>query len=129
MTSQPPTPPPGITARPPATLAEIAAATAGLIAEARAAGLAPPCALNANDYGPPTANLYVSEHDTPDIWQALQQWADRYGTEITTRPSTSPGAVYASASFRRDGISYEVYCIIYPARRDDAGPATRDQAA
>jgi hypothetical protein len=117
MTIQPPA-----TERPPMTLEQIAAAAAGLITEARDAGLTPPCALNAHDYGPPAAALYVAEHDTPDIWQALGQWAARYETQVTTRPSVTPGVVYAYAEFRHGRITYEVYSIIYPAAGDDAQP-------
>jgi hypothetical protein len=103
---------PGITPRPPMSLDKIAIAAAGLIADARTAGLAPPCALNCHDYSPPAVGLYVSEHDTTDIWRALQAWADHYNGELATRPSSSPGAVHAITEFRHDGIRYQVSSII-----------------
>jgi hypothetical protein len=55
------------------TLDQIAtAAAAAIIADARAAGLAEPYSVNARDYGPPTASLYISERQDRDIWEALQ---------------------------------------------------------
>jgi hypothetical protein len=124
MTSQPPE----TSSQPPATLEQIAAATAALITDARQAGLALPCSLNCNDYGPPAASLLVSEYDTPNIWQALRQWATHYGTEVTTRPSINPGNLYISAAFQHDGISYEVYTIINPDG-DGTEATPLDQAA
>lgn len=120
MTSTPPAPPDGISIRRPLTLADIAADAAALITEAREAGLTPPCALNCHDYRPPSASLFLADQDSPDTWQALQEWASRYGTGITTRPATSPESVYASAEFSRAGINYEVYSIIRPAPQDQA---------
>jgi hypothetical protein len=119
MTSKTPQPPTSITARQPTALEGIAAAAAILIAEARAAGLTPPCALNCHDYySPPATALFISDSDTPDIWHALQQWADRYETQITTRPTANPENTYASAEFRHNGISYEIYSIIHPSHQD-----------
>jgi hypothetical protein len=114
------------------TLDEIATAAAGTIADARAAGLTAPFSLTCHDYGPSTAVLYLYDDgsDTPGIRAALQQYADRYGTQVTTRPSTSPGSLYATAAFTRDGISYEVSAIIRPApspHQDDE--PEQDQAA
>jgi hypothetical protein len=116
-------------ARPSPTLSEIATAAAELIADARAASLTPPCALSGHDYyGGPAASLFVSDIDTPDIWGALKQWADRYGAQITTRPGSTPGTRYASVKFTRDAISFEVYSIIRNAPGDEIRPA-QDQAA
>lgn len=110
------------------TLDVIAIAAAGLIADARAAGLTSPFTLSCHDYGPPTATLYLYDdgHDTPGIWAALQQWADRYGTKVTSHPSTSPGSLHAIAAFTRDGIRYEVSAIIRPGPDDEP---EQDQAA
>jgi hypothetical protein len=104
------------TAPQPATLEHIATAAAGLIADARAAGLTLPFSLNCHDYGPPGATLYLygAEQDTPAIWAALRQWAARYGTEVTSRPGFSPGTVHAVAAFSRDGLRYEVSAVIHP---------------
>jgi hypothetical protein len=118
MPNQPPAPPAGVNAREPMTLDEIAAAASVLIAQARDTGLTPPCALSCRDYGPPAASLFVSETDAPDIWAALQAWADRYHTEITTHLASTPGNLHASVEFRRDGIRYDVYSIIHPAPDD-----------
>ena len=95
------------------TLDEIATAAAVIIVQARDAGLAAPYAINAHDYGPPTASLYISERIDGDIWDALQAWADYWGTEVTSGPGTRPGAVFASVDFRRDGIRYEVTAVIH----------------
>jgi len=95
------------------TLDQIATAAAAVIADARAAGLAPPYSLNAHDYGPPHATFYISEHRHGDIWQALREWADHYGTEVASGPGVTPGTVYATADFRRDGIRYEVTAVIH----------------
>jgi hypothetical protein len=114
-----PAPPPGITTHPHASLGQIAIAAAALIADAREAGLTLPCSLNANEYGPPTASLYISQHDAPDIWRALQQWAARHHTEIATRPTSDGNSVHASAEFRIAGIRYDVYSVISPAPADD----------
>lgn len=104
--------------RPRLTVDQIARDAADLIDEARDAGLTPPCAINCHDYTPPAASLFVSRLDTADIWDALQQWAARYDTEVTTRPTAVPENTYASAEFDRDGVTYEVYTIIRPDPQD-----------
>lgn len=120
-------------ARPHLTVEEITAAAAALIAEARTAGLLPPFGVTCHDYGPPEAALHLGEHDSPDIWAALDQWADRYGTVVTTRPGHGPGtiyarAIYARAGFTRDGITYEVSSVITTAA-DKSQPVPQEPAA
>jgi hypothetical protein len=104
------------------TLDQIAAAAAGIIADARAAGLAAPYSVSARDYGPPEASLYISERQDRNIWDALQEWADHYGSEVSAGPATTPGTLYASVDFRRDGIRYEVTAVIHPAPDADDQP-------
>jgi hypothetical protein len=108
------------------TLDQIATAAAAIIADARAAGLAPPYAINAHDYGPPHASLYISERRDRDIWEALQGWADHYGTEVSSGPGTTPGTVYAVVDFRQGGIRYEVTAVIHSP--DDDQPPPPDAA-
>ena len=106
-------------ARPPRlTLDQVATAAAAIIAEARAAGLAAPYSVSAHDYGPPHASLYISERQDRDIWDALQEWADHYGSEVSAGPGTTPGSVYASVDFRRDGIRYEITAVIHSTGSD-----------
>jgi hypothetical protein len=64
-------------------------------------------------------SLFISRLDTPDIWDALQQWAARYDTEVTTRQTAIHENTYASAEFTRDGVTYEVYTVIRPDPDDD----------
>jgi hypothetical protein len=104
------------------TLDQIATAAAAIIADARAAGLAEPYSVNAHDYGPPTASLYISERQDRDIWEALQQWADYYGSEVSASPGHTPGSVYASVDFRRDSIRYEVTAVIHQTPGSDDQP-------
>jgi hypothetical protein len=104
------------------TLDEIATAAARLINEARAAGLAPPFSLNCHDYGPPAAILLIAENEPPDIWDALQQWADRYRSEIDPRPGYHSGSIHATVAFRRDGISYEITSVIHTTPPGDDEP-------
>jgi hypothetical protein len=106
------TPPPGITVRAHMTLPQVARAAAALIDAAAAAGLTPPSTLNAHDYGHPAATLYLSATRTPAIWEALQEWASHYHTEIDTHPSSTPGTIHASVAFRAAGIRYEVTAVI-----------------
>jgi hypothetical protein len=101
------------------TLDQIAAAAAGIIADARAAGLAEPYSVSARDYGPPEASLYISERQDRDIWLALQEWADYYGTEVSAGPGTTPGSTYARVDFRQGGIRYEVTAVIHAPSSDD----------
>lgn len=108
------------------TLDQIATAAAGVIADARAAGLAAPYAVNAHDYGPPHASLYISERPGRDIWDALQGWADHYGSEVASGPGVTPGTIYAAVDFRRDGIKYEVTAVIHSP--DDDQPEQQDAA-
>jgi hypothetical protein len=105
-----------ITGQPPAIpIEEITAATAGLLAEARAAGLVMPFAVSCNDYQPgATLILWSTRMGNPATWDALALWAMHYGTTVTTRPSTSPGSIHATAAFQRDGLNYEVSAIIRP---------------
>jgi hypothetical protein len=111
----------GVPVPPPMTLEQIAAGAAALGADARAAGLTPPFTLSCHDYGPPavTLYLYAGQHDTPATWRALREWAERYGTEVTTHPGVSPGSVHATAVFCRDGITYDVSAVIRPTTEDD----------
>jgi hypothetical protein len=115
----------------PLTLDQIATAAAGVIADARAARLTAPFTLSCHDYGPPAVILYLYDDssDTAAIWAALGAWAARYGTEVTSRPSSSPGSTYASAKFLRDGILYEVSAIIRPAPEADQDDYAQDEAA
>ena len=116
------------TAPPPRiTLDQIATAAAGIIADARDAGLAPPYSVNAQDYGPPHATLHLSEYRESDIWQALQEWADHYDSEVASGPGVTPGTIYAVVDFRQDGVHYEVTAVIHPADHDDQ-PAPPDAA-
>jgi hypothetical protein len=110
------------------TLDQVATAAAGIIAEARDAGLAQPYSVNAHDYGPPHASLYISERQDRDIWDALQEWADHYGSEVAAGPGTTPGSVYAVVDFRRDGIRYEVTAVIHNTPRSDGSDSTDDQS-
>ena len=104
------------------TLDQIATAAAAIIADARAAGLAEPYSVNAHDYGPPHASLYISERQDRDIWEALQQWADYYGSEVSSTPGHTPGSIYATVDFRRDNICYEVTAVIHPTPGSDDQP-------
>jgi hypothetical protein len=115
-------------ARPPRlTLEQTAIAAAGLIAEARAAGLVMPYSVNVHDYGPtPHATLYIEEHQDRDIWRALAEWAGRYRTEVSARPSTTPGSIYATAEFSRDGVDYDISAIIRQPAGDDGQPGPQD---
>jgi hypothetical protein len=110
------------------TLDEIATAAAEIITEARAAGLAAPFSLNCHDYGPPAATLLIDEHQPPDIWAALQQWASHYRSEVEPRPGYHSDSVHATVAFRRNGISYEITSVIRtpPPRDDEPG---QDEAA
>jgi hypothetical protein len=112
------------------TLDEIATAAAAIVADTRAAGLTAPFTLTCYNFGQPAATFYLYDdgHDTPAIRAALQAWAVHFGTQVTTRPSTSPGSILAMAAFSHDGISYEVSAIIRPAPGDEPGP-DQDQAA
>ena len=116
------------TARPPRlTLEQTATAAAGLIAEARAAGLVMPYSLNVHDYGPvPHATLYIDEHQDREIWQALAEWAGRYRTEVSARPSTTPGHLYATAEWHHQGVNYDISTIIRHPAGDDAQPGPQD---
>ena len=118
------TPPPGITVRPHMTLPQVARTAAALIDEAAAAGLTPPNTLNAHDYGHPQCTLYLSATGNPAIWEALQEWATHYHTEIDTHPSSTPGNLHASVAFRAAGIRYEVTAVI----TDDDIRASHDEA-
>jgi hypothetical protein len=111
-------PPPGIHARDPMTIDQVAAAASALIASARAAGLTPPCALNITDYGPPSASLFMYDGDSVDIWAELRQWADRYGAELATRVTHNPANSYVYTEFHNGGIRYEIYTILHPAPQD-----------
>jgi hypothetical protein len=110
------------------TLDQIAAAAAAIIADARAAGLAEPYSVNAHDYGPPHVSLYISERQDRDIWQALQEWADHYGSEVSAGPGTTPGSICAAVDFRRDGIRYEITAIIHHSAGSDSQPEPPDAA-
>ena len=102
------------------TLDEIATAAAAVIADARAAGLAPPYGVHAHDFGPPSVSLYITEHQKDrDIWQALSEWADHYDTEVTSGPGVTPGTIYAVVQFHHDRIRYEVTAVIHPADDQD----------
>lgn len=81
----------------PKTIEQIATAAAALVTEARQAGLTPPRSLSCHDYGQPTASLYLFRHDNPDIWHALQEWATRYGTQVTSWAGIQPGSIHAAA--------------------------------
>ena len=88
-----------------------------------------PFALNCYDYGPSSATLYLYDdgHNGTDVWTALQAYADRYGTQITTRPATSAGTVLATVAFDRDGVRYEVSAVMRDFYDDEqTGP---DEAA
>jgi len=113
-----------ITGQPPAIpIEDITTAAAGLLAEARAAGLVMPFAVSCNDYQPgATLILWSTRMGNAATWDALALWAMHYGTTVTTRPSASPGSIHATAEFQRDGLNYQVSAIIRP----DAQPADTD---
>lgn len=130
-----PEPPPGIHALPAIELEDLADATAALIRQARRDGLVIPSSVNLQGYGTPSASLYVSESDTPDIWAALQEWATRYRTGLRHRPGSDPAATHAAIEFMNsDGIRYEIHSVIHapapdPWETDDDWPDDPNPAA
>jgi hypothetical protein len=117
----------GTTVRPPATLAECALTTAGILASAHTAGLPAPSSVTVYGWAP-EINILISGPTPAETWANLETWAVRHGSrDITVQPSVAGGErAYATAEFTRTGVRVCLTAIITgdPGNTTGTGPDT-----
>jgi hypothetical protein len=91
----------------------VAAARAGVLAEALSLGLPEPCYITFNLHSPSEVFGFQFSRYSRDPRGAVHAWADRFGTPVETSMALDePEQDYLTTSFTVDGVPFRVYAFV-----------------